>query len=105
MSDEGLYVFMLSVHGLVRAERLELGRDADTGGQVTYVVELARAISRHPAVGRVDLMTRLIEDPAVGEEYRMADEPRAPGARIGRRPFAPRGDLRTELLCKHLDQL
>jgi len=48
MSDEGLYVFMLSVHGLVRAERLELGRDADTGGQVTYVVELARAISRHP---------------------------------------------------------
>ncbi len=31
--------------------------------QVKYVVELARAISRHPAVHRVELLTRLIADP------------------------------------------
>ena len=39
---QGLYVLMISVHGLVRGEDIELGRDADTGGQVKYVIE-------HPA--------------------------------------------------------
>jgi len=96
---------MLSVHGLVRAERLELGRDADTGGQVTYVVELARALGRHAQVERVDLMTRLIEDPALGEEYRRPEEPLGPRARIVRLPFGPRRYLRKELLWNHLDQL
>jgi len=40
-SSGGLYLFLLSIHGLVRGEAPELGRDADTGGQVTYVLELA----------------------------------------------------------------
>ena len=61
----GLYVLMLSVHGLLRAEQPELGVDADTGGQTLYVLELARALGRNPAVDRVDLLTRLIEDPRV----------------------------------------
>ena len=43
--DQGLYIFMLSIHGLVRDEAPELGRDADTGGQVTYVLELTRALA------------------------------------------------------------
>jgi len=30
------------------------------------VVELARAIATHPAVHRVDLLTRLVKDPKVG---------------------------------------
>jgi len=33
---------------------------------VKYVVELARALAQHPAVYRVDLLTRLIKDPKVG---------------------------------------
>ena len=37
-----LYIQMFSLHGLIRADNLEMGRDADTGGQVTYVLELAR---------------------------------------------------------------
>ena len=36
-SSPGLYIMSLSVHGLVRGTDLELGRDADTGGQVLYV--------------------------------------------------------------------
>ena len=39
-----LYIVLISVHGLVRGHDLELGRDADTGGQIKYVVELARAL-------------------------------------------------------------
>ena len=64
-----LYVLMLSLHGLIRTDNLELGRDADTGGQILYVVELARSLGRQRQVGKVDLLTRLIEDPAVSEEY------------------------------------
>lgn len=29
-----LYLVLISLHGLVRGERMELGRDPDTGGQV-----------------------------------------------------------------------
>jgi len=28
-----LYIVLISVHGLIRGHDLELGRDADTGGQ------------------------------------------------------------------------
>ena len=59
-SRDGLYIVMLSIHGLVRGENIELGRDVDTGGQVTYVVEQARALAEHSAVARVDLLTRQI---------------------------------------------
>lgn len=69
-----LYVVMISLHGLVRGERMELGRDSDTGGQVKYVVELARAMSLHPSVHRVDLLTRLIRDPQVDPEYGVEEE-------------------------------
>ena len=31
---ERLYVILISLHGLVRGDRMELGRDSDTGGQV-----------------------------------------------------------------------
>ena len=39
---QGLYIVLLSIHGLIRGKNLELGRDADTGGQTLYVVELAQ---------------------------------------------------------------
>jgi uncharacterized protein YbaP (TraB family) len=44
-SETGLHILLLSVHGLIRGHDLELGRDADTGGQTLYVVELARALA------------------------------------------------------------
>lgn len=43
--------------------------------QVKYVVELAKALSRHPAVHRVDLLTRLIRDPKVAPSYGELEEP------------------------------
>ena len=33
------------------------------------MVELARALAQHPAVYRVDLLTRLIQDPNVDSTY------------------------------------
>lgn len=57
-SNYGSSVLMLSLHGYVSAEP-ELGKP-DTGGQVVYVLELAKRFSR---LGhRVDLVTRRFED-------------------------------------------
>lgn len=105
MSDQPLYILMLSLHGLIRGQNLELGRDADTGGQTTYVVELARALGRNPDVDRLDLVTRLIEDPALSADYAQPLEILNEGARIVRLPFGPKRYLRKESLWVHLDSL
>ncbi|XWS22017.1 hypothetical protein CRYUN_Cryun30bG0107600 [Craigia yunnanensis] len=64
-----LYIVLISIHGLVRGENMELGRDSDTGGQVKYVVELARALANTKGVNRVDLLTRQITSPEVDSSY------------------------------------
>ena len=33
---DGLYLVLISLHGLVRGDRMELGKDPDTGGQVLH---------------------------------------------------------------------
>jgi len=103
--ERPLRILMLSLHGLVRGHDLELGRDADTGGQVTYVVELARALGRSPAVERVDLLTRLVEDPRVSPDYARPVEDLGPRARILRVPFGPRRYVRKEQIWGFLDHL
>lgn len=101
----GLYLYHLSLHGLLRGTEPELGRDPDTGGQVTYVLELVRALARSEAVARVDLVTRLVEDPAAGPDYAVPEEALGEKARIVRLPFGPRRYLRKELLWPHLPAL
>ena len=32
-NNKGKYLVLISIHGLIRSTNLELGRDADTGGQ------------------------------------------------------------------------
>ncbi|KAH7365758.1 hypothetical protein KP509_18G044300 [Ceratopteris richardii] len=66
---KSLYIVLISIHGLVRGYNMELGRDSDTGGQVKYVVELARALAMMTEVYRVDLLTRQICSPDVDWSY------------------------------------
>ncbi|CAL0317507.1 unnamed protein product [Lupinus luteus] len=100
--EKKLYIILSSLHGLVRGENMELGRDSDTGGQIKYVVELARALAKMPGVYRVDLFTRQISSPEIDWSY---GEPtdmltagsddddnlgESSGAYIIRIPFGPR---------------
>ena len=103
-SDAGLTLFMLSVHGLVRGHDLELGRDADTGGQITYVVELARALGRHERIGRVVLFTRLIDDDRVSSDYAQPQETLGEGAEIVRIKAGGGRYRRKETLWPYLDE-
>ncbi len=104
-SESPIYVLMISMHGLIRATEMELGVDADTGGQTTYVVELARTLAKHAGVDQVDLLTRLIEDDSLAQDYTKPEEPIGKGARIIRMRCGPKRYLRKELLWPHLDQV
>lgn len=99
-----LYVLMISLHGLIRAEHLELGKDNDTGGQTKYVIELAKQLSLHGDVEKIDVITRLIEDATVADDYAKPEEPVSAGCRIVRIQFGPKRYLRKESLWPHLDQ-
>ncbi|KAK9933115.1 hypothetical protein M0R45_020323 [Rubus argutus] len=116
--EKKLYLILISLHGLVRGENMELGRDSDTGGQVKYVVELARALARMPGVYRVDLFTRQVSSPEVdwsyGEPTEMitagpedgdGDLGESSGAYIIRIPFGPRDQyLSKEVLWPHIQE-
>ncbi|BBN59062.1 HAD family hydrolase [Hydrogenovibrio marinus] len=98
-----LYIALISVHGLIRAKNLELGRDADTGGQTLYVLELAQALAKHPAVGRVDLFTRKVVDKEVSKDYAEPCERPEDNFRIIRVEAGPNRYLPKEQLWDHLD--
>ncbi|TAE61744.1 MAG: HAD-IIB family hydrolase [Nostocales cyanobacterium] len=101
----GLYIILVSVHGLIRGENLELGRDADTGGQTKYVVELANTLAKNPQVERVDLVTRLVNDAKVSPDYAQPIEKLADKAQIIRLNCGPRRYLRKEVLWPYLDTM
>ena len=98
-----LYIAHISIHGLIRGEKQELGRDPDTGGQVKYVVDLAKALAAWPAVERVDLFTRRIIDNNVDPHYGEPLEPLCEKAQIVRLPAGPDDYIRKEELWDHLD--
>jgi len=95
----------LHLHGLIRSKNLELGRDADTGGQTQYVLELVKSLANTSEVDQVDLVTRLINDPKIDNDYSQEEEFVDPGVRILRFKFGPNKYLRKELLWPYLDYL
>lgn len=102
-NNEGLYLVLLSPHGLIRSRNLELGSDQDTGGQTKYVVELAAALAECPGVSRVDLLTRRIVDSDVSADYSRPYEAISDRACIVRIDAGPEEYLRKEYLWDHLD--
>lgn len=98
-----LYITLISIHGLIRGNNLELGCDADTGGQTKYVVELARALARLPNVRKVELITRRIVDDHVDEDYAEPIEKLSDKAQIVRIDCGPEKYIAKELLWDHLD--
>ena len=86
-------ILMLSLHGYV-AVKPELGMP-DTGGQVTFVIELARRFAR---LGyQVDVVTRQFEGQRAIERLNS-------GARIVRIPFGGKEFVRKEDMHDHLTE-
>jgi len=97
------YFLLISVHGLIRGNDLELGRDADTGGQTKYVVDLAKSLAAFDPGAQVDLVTRRIVDDAVSDDYARQIEPLGDNCRIVRIDCGPKAYVAKEKLWDHLD--
>lgn len=100
----GLYIQLFSIHGLIRGSNVELGRDADTGGQVKYVLELAKALGEQGAVEKVELYTRLITDKKVDGAYGQESEQLSDNVEIVRIPCGGGRYIRKEKLWPYLDE-
>tara|TARA_Y100000589_G_scaffold297304_1_gene305007 strand:+ start:2230 stop:3678 length:1449 start_codon:yes stop_codon:yes gene_type:complete len=101
----GIKILHLHLHGLIRSNHLELGRDPDTGGQTQYVLELVKSLTKTSEIEQVDLVTRLIKDKRISHDYSIQKEFIELGARILRFEFGPEKYLRKELLWPYLDEL
>jgi len=97
------YLALISIHGLIRNHDLELGRDADTGGQTKYVVELAKALAERDDVEQVDLFTRRVVDANVSADYAVPVEILSDKVRIIRIDAGPEEYIFKEQLWDHLD--
>lgn len=94
---------LISVHGLIRGHDLELGRDADTGGQTKYVIELACALGERTDVSKVVLLTRRVIDPLVSADYAEPFEQLSKKASIVRIECGETKYLRKEMLWDTLE--
>lgn len=103
LNKKPLYIILISIHGLIRGHDLELGRDADTGGQTKYVVELARALGARADVEKVVLLTRRVVDSQVSADYAKWSEPLSEKACIVRIACGEEKYLRKELLWDSLE--
>lgn len=98
-----MYIAIINIHGLVRSNNIEMGRDADTGGQTRYVIDLVKELSSREGV-EVDLFTRKIGDKRVSPDYNKPIEEITEHARIVRLPCGGVKYIRKELIWSHLDE-
>jgi sucrose-phosphate synthase len=99
-----LYLMHLSIHGLIRSLRPEIGCDVDTGGQVRYVLDLVNALGGDERVRKVELLTRKVVDPRVSPDYAIETEEISPKTSIRRIACGPRRYVRKELLWPYLNE-
>lgn len=98
-----LRIALINIHGLLKGSGLEIGRDADNGGQTKYIFELAEFLSQHEDVEHVHLFTRLIDDPSLSPEYAVPVEILNEKLDIRRIPFLGKKYRAKEQLWEGLD--
>jgi sucrose-phosphate synthase len=64
-----LNIYMVNIHGLLRGKDIEMGRDADTGGQIRYILDFTRELSAFDEINEINIFTRLIKDKRVSDDY------------------------------------
>ncbi|HLC79810.1 MAG TPA: glycosyltransferase [archaeon] len=99
----GLYIQLHSMHGLFRSKNLELGRNEDTGGQIVYVLELAKALGELSFVDKVVIVTRKITDPSY-PGYSKPVEKISEKVSIARVSCGPEKYVKKTELWPHIDE-
>lgn len=70
-----LYILSIALGGCLKGPPVEFGLTEDTGGHITYALGAAHALAARSDVDRVDIVTRLIDDPVLGAGYAVPFEP------------------------------
>lgn len=97
-------ILIINIHGLIRSNNLELGKDSDTGGQTKYVYEYANELSRQPGVKQVTILSRLIKDKRYAHEYGLEKEEINKNLHILRVTCGGNRYLKKEKLWSYLDE-
>ena len=101
---KGYYFQLYNIHGLVRGGNLELGKNADTGGQTKYVLELAKALSEKKEIDKVEIITRLISDKDYSSDYSKETEEINDKLKIIRIGCGGKKYIKKEMLWDHLEE-
>ncbi|HTG37503.1 HAD-IIB family hydrolase [Sphingomonas sp.] len=62
-------ILSLALGGCLKAPPVQFGLTEDTGGHITYILGAAMALAKRADVRDVEIVTRLIDDPALGDAY------------------------------------
>lgn len=62
-------VMSIALGGCIKAPPVAFGLTEDTGGHITYALGAAQALAARHDVSAVEIVTRLIDDPALGSAY------------------------------------
>jgi len=64
-----LFILSIVLGGCLKGPPIEFGLTEDTGGHITYALGAAQALAERDDVDRVEIVTRLIDDPRLGAAY------------------------------------
>lgn len=70
-----MFILSIALGGCIKAPPIAFGLTEDTGGHITYALGAAQALAARDDVARVEIVTRLIDDPALGAAYAVPFEP------------------------------
>lgn len=62
-------IMAILLGGCLKGPPVDFGITEDTGGHITYALGAGRALAARPEVTSVELVTRLIDDPTLGDAY------------------------------------
>ncbi len=65
----------IALGGCLKGPPVEFGITEDTGGHITYVLGASVALAARSDVERIEIVTRLIDDPVLGKAYATPVEP------------------------------
>jgi sucrose-phosphate synthase len=69
MNGGRVFVLHIALQGCLRANDVEYGITADTGGHIRYLLDLVTASRRNPAIDRIEIVTRAFHHVAYAECY------------------------------------
>ncbi len=69
MNGGRVFVLHIALQGCLRANDVEYGITADTGGHIRYLLDLVTASRRNPEIDRIEIVTRAFHHVAYAECY------------------------------------